>query len=276
MHHSFRNVMFALVVAGLFPAQSSIADVETAKLITEDAPPVDAGHTEFEFGYQYGTADKSYDNNEDLFDRGKLEGQIFVAKLSRGIRDGFDVSVELSWRDVIKDEANQLGDNIGNLTVTAKWLFHRSKDMGLAIAWLPGFTAPVSGSASGENIAPGQDYWSLNNLLVLTHVDGRFNFNMDVGLFLPVGGDRGDQRAEFIGDVAAGYQATPMIQVFAELNFGQATISGGADSANYAATAGVTWNVKDSMRIDLGLQTVVYGSNADRSRFWLANFSKTY
>ena len=184
--------------------------------------------------------------------------------------------MELSWRDVIKDEANQLGDNIGNLTVTAKWLFYQSNEMDLTVAWLPGFTAPVAGSASGENIAPGQDYWSLNNLLVLTHVDGRFNFNMDVGLFLPVGGDRGDQRVELIGDVAAGYQATPMIQVFAELNFGQATISGGADSANYAATAGVTLNVTDSMRIDLGLQTVVYGRNADRDRFWLANFSKTY
>ena len=197
------RVLLALMAGGL-PAFSLADGVETAKLVAEDAFPLGAGRTELEFRYQHVTADTLFDNDGELIVRGELEGQIIVAKVTHGIKEGLDASIEVAWRDLIEDADSQLGDGIGNVTVNAKWLFYRDDEKGLAVGWIPGFTAPFAGDAVNERLAPGQDYWSINNLLVLTYVVGGFNLNVDVGHFLALGDERGDQRSEFIGDVALG------------------------------------------------------------------------
>jgi hypothetical protein len=261
---------------GSLPAFSLADGVETAKLVAEDAFPLDAGRVELEFRYQHVTADTLFDNDGELIVRGELEGQIIVAKVTHGIKEGLDASIEVAWRDLIEDADSQLGDGIGNVTVNAKWLFYQDVEKGLAVGWIPGFTAPVAGDAVNERLAPGQDYWSINNLLVLTYVVGRFNLNVDVGHFLALGDERGDQRSEFIGDVALGWQLNTWLQFQAELNYGHASASRGNGSVNYAATIGAVMNVSDSVRIDVGLQEVVVGRNADNVTVLIANFSKTF
>lgn len=273
---SLKQPFFLTVIASVLPTIALADNVETAKIVTEDAFPVDAGSTEIELGYQYVSSDTFFDDNGNSIDRGDLAGQIIVAKVSHGIKKGLDASIELVWRDVIKDADNLLGDGIGNVTVSAKWLFYRDNEKGLAAAWVPGVTVPVAGDAAGERIAPGQDYWSVNNLLVLTYVVGAFNLNVDLGHFLAVGEDRGDQRNEFIGDIAVGTQLNSWLQLEAELNFGHATVSRGNSSVNRAASIGAIMNINDSMRIDAGMQKILFGSNADKGTLWLVNFSKTY
>jgi hypothetical protein len=263
-------------MAGGLPVLALAGNTETAKLVAEDAFPVDADSTELEFGYQYVTADTLFDNDGEVIVRGELTGQIIVAKVTHGIRKGLDASIELVWRDVIEDADSQLGDGIGNVTVGAKWLFYQNDEKGLAAGWVTGFTAPFAGETVNERLAPGQDYWSINNLLVLTNVVGGFNLNLDVGHFLTIGNDRGDQRSEFIADVAIGRQFSSWLQLEAELNYGHATVSRGNGSVNFAVTVGAIMNVSDSMRIDIGLQKILDGRNADKTTFWLANFSKTF
>jgi len=272
----FLLFMLLPVMAGSLPVLALAGYAENAKLVPEDAFPVDADSTELEFGYQYVTADTSFDYDGDVIVRGELEGQIIVAKMTHGIREGLDASIEVAWRDVIEDSDSQLGDGIGNVTVTAKWLFYQNDEKGLAVGWVTGFTAPFAGDAVNERLAPGQDYWSINNLLVLTNVVGGFNLNLDVGHFLTIGNDRGDQRSEFIADVAVGRQLGSWLQLEAELNYGHATVSRGNGSVNFAVTAGAIMNISDSMRIDIGLQKIIDGRNADKTTFWIANFSKTF
>ncbi len=269
-------LFFGLLSTGLYSARSLAIDAETAKLITEDALPVDPGSTELEFGYQYATADTLFDNDGEVIARGDLEGQIIIAKATRGIKEGLDASIEFVWRDLIEDQDSDIGDGIGNVTVSVKWLFYQHDQKGLALAWVPGFTAPFAGDAANERVAPGQDYWSINNLLVLTHVDGGFNFNADIGHFLALGNDRGDQRSEFIGDIAVGQQLSSWLQLIAELNFGRATVNRGNGSVNFAVTLGAIMNVSDSVRIDIGVQEVLDGRNADQATFWITNLSKTF
>ena len=156
-------LVLGVLATGLHPAPTIANDAESAKLITEDAFPVDPGSTELEFGYHYATADTLFNNDGQVFARGDLSGQIILAKATRGIKSGLDASIEFGWRDLIEDEDGELGDGIGNVTVSAKWLFSHHDQKGLALAWLPGFTAPFAGDAVNERIAPGQNYWSMNN-----------------------------------------------------------------------------------------------------------------
>ncbi len=95
----------------------------------------------------------------------------------------------------------------------------------------------------------------------------------------PVGPDfvRPDSQAsEFIGDIAVGRQLSSWLQLEAELNYGHATVSRGNGSVNFAVTVGAIMNVSNSVRIDVGLQQVLDGRNADKATIWLANFSKTF
>ena len=94
--------------------------------------------------------------------------------------------------------------------------------------------------------------------------------------FLALGDERGDQRSEFIGDVAVGWQLKDWLQLQAEINYGHASATRGNGSVHYAATIGAIMNVTDSVRIDVGLQGVVLGRNADNASVWIANFSKSF
>jgi hypothetical protein len=270
------KLSFLAVIATGLPIVALADNVETAKFVTEDAFPVDAGSTELEFAYQYVTADSVFDNNGNVSVRGDLSGQIITAKASHGIGEGLDVSVQVAWRDMIEDADNQISDGIGNVTVSAKWMFYQNSEKGLAVGWVPGFTAPIAGDAVSEKLTPGQDYWSVNNLLVLTYVVDAFNLNVDIGHFLPVGDNRDEQRDEFIGDIAVGWQLNSWMQLAAELNFGHATVSRGNGSVNRALTVGAVMTVDDSMRLDIGQQTVEGGRNAEKFTIWLVNFSKTF
>jgi hypothetical protein len=269
-------VILVTVMAGYLPIFAWAENAETAKLVTEDAFPVDAGSTELEFSYQFLTADTSHDNDGEVIARGNLEGQIIVAKVTHGIGENLDASIEVAWWDLLEDADSQLSGGIGNITVSAKWLFYQDDEKCLTVAWVPGFTAPFTDDKLNERLVAAQDYWSINNLLVLTCVIGGFNLNVDVGHFLALGNDRGDQRSEFIGDIAVGRQLNSWLQLEAELNYGHATVSRGNGSVNFAITVGAIMNVSDSMRIDVGLQQVLDGRNADKTTIWLANLSKTF
>ena len=65
-------LIFVPVMTGGLPNLAFADNTETAKLVTEDAFPVDTGSTELEFSYQYVTADTLFDNDGEVITRGDL------------------------------------------------------------------------------------------------------------------------------------------------------------------------------------------------------------
>ncbi len=275
-----RSALAALAIAavGLLVCPTSVmsGDAETAKLITEDAFAVDAARTELELGYQYATAERLFSDDGQQINRGALRGQSALVKVTRGIRSGLDVSLEIVWRELIEDVVGDSLERTGNFTANTKWQFFENEKQSIAVAWVPGVTGAFAGVTLGAGLAPGQNYWSVNNLLVLSYGKGAFNLNLDAGHFLPIGDDRHDQRSQLIGDIAAGWQLRPWLQLGAEVNFGHATVSRGNGSVGLAVTGNAILNVSETVRIDVGVQEVLDGRNADDATIWVANFSKTF
>jgi hypothetical protein len=267
-------LILAFWLAGTGPL---LAQAETAKLVTEDALPVDPGVLEVEFGYQIGEAGRIFDEHGQSANRERLAGHLLALKATRGIKEGLDAAVELSWRNVLEDEEEALADSLGNVAVTAKWRVFSSTSGRAALSWVPGITAPLSDSSrSTERVAPGQVYWSADNLLAFTFAGNVFNLSADAGYFLAVGGERGDQRGELVADAAVGFQITGWLQPVVELNFSEAYAKNAEDSTSLRATWGVVLSLPRATRLDLGLQKVIDGKNADRVTALLANFSVSF
>jgi len=255
---------------------ASLTVAETAKLVTEDAPTVDPGKTEVEFGYNFIATKRTFTGGNDFAKRTTLAGQVFNFNVTHGLVDGFDAALGVSLRDVIEDDSDELADGLGNVTFKTKWRFFESQDEGVAISWLPGFTAPFGGADDSTKVAPGQDFWSLDNTLALTLVAERFNLNVDAGYSLPIGNERDEQRGAWIGDVAVGYQLNSWFQPEIEFNYSHGLVSVGGDSDLFALTAGAILNLTSSLRLDLGVQQAFYGRNTDALTTILANVSVTF
>jgi hypothetical protein len=266
--------------AGTLPDEvggTQAPEAETAKLVTEDAPPVDPGATEIELGYQFGGAKKAYDSANKITKRGTLAGQIFLLKVTHGIADGLDAAVEVEARDLLKDEEKQLDDGAGNVHANVKWRLWESEAAGVTLSWLPGFTAPFSEPSENEPIlSPGQDYWSLNNLVAFTVHGERVTWSLDAGYVLPIGDHRDDDRGELQAGAALGYQLCSWLQPVVELNYAHGYVKNAPDADSFAATGGAILNVSDAVRLDLGAQQTFYGRNTDTVTRFLANLSVTF
>ena len=267
---------FCAICAGWYSSALPAQLAETAYLVTEDAYPVDPGNTEVEFNYSYVTADNFFDSDGDRTASGKIEGQIFSATATRGLKDNLDVALSVSWRDVSRDDDGTLADELGTVTVTAKYLFYRNETKDIAVSWLPGFTFPFKDSSGTEGVAPGQDFTSINNMLVLTYTEEGFSASADVAVNIAVSGDRGDQVVEYLIDGAVGYQISPRLKALAELNFTYSFLKNLSDANVGSVVVGAVANVTNSFRVDLGIQYTMVGRDAASANIFLANFSKTF
>ena len=256
--------------------ESASTSPETAKVATEDAPTVDPGRTEVELTYSFGHAGRVFNSAGHVRDRGALDVQLFTVTATRGLVDGLDTALSVAWQDLIEDGDDEFDDGVGNVVVNAKWRFFQSGDGTVALSWLPGFTAPFSGDARGEEFVPLQDYWSLDKLVALTLVGERFNLSFDAGYSLPFGGDRDDDCGNITGNAAVGYQLTPWFQPEVELGYGYGFVDGETDADSLAGTAGVILNLPRDLRIDLAFRHTLYGRNIELGMGVLANFSVTF
>ncbi len=78
-----------------------------------------------------------------------------------------------------------------------------------------------------------------------------------------------------MSDAAAGYQLTPWLQPEVEVNYSHDFIDGDDDLDELAVTAGAIVNLPHGLRLDLGVQRIVYGRNAPFGTRFLVNFSVT-
>jgi hypothetical protein len=267
-------------VAGSSAVESKVMPsprAETTKLITEDAPTVEKGKTEIEFGWQPGGARKAFDSDGESTDRGTVGGRILLLKATHGINDALDATMAVLWRDLTRDDEGILDPEQGNVTANVKWRFFESHRSAVALSWLSGVTAPFSVPPENEPIlSPGQDYWSLDNLLAVTIPGRRLNGSLDAGYTLPLGHRRAEDRGILVVDTALGYQVTPWFQPVAELTYTHGYVRNAPDADSLGIAAGGVLNLSTTVRLDLGGQWIVAGRNADAATLFLANLSVTY
>lgn len=276
--------LFAAIlgIGGLFlrpamvMAQEEI-EVETTKLATEDAPTTAAGELEIEVGYGRTEASRYFDQNNHLKNRKVALNNEVGAKATYGILDNLDASVTYGWASLIdsEEEAHD-GQGSGDTGLGVKWNFYSCEECGVSLSYYPSIIFPTGESGTSARLGVSQEYYSADQLLVLTYVNGAFTMNVDSGYVLPFGDEREDSRGDYLGDVAFGYQLKPWLQPEVELNYTHGYVHDDTDYDSLAITAGFIMNVAENWRIDLGAQQALYGRNSDSYTSVLVNFSHTF
>ena len=257
-------------------AQDAV-EAETAKLATEDAPTVSRGELEIEVGYGRTEASRYYDQSNHLKHRKVALNNEFGAKATYGILDNFDASLSYGWANLLdaEEEAHD-GQGSGDTGLGFKWNFYSCEDSGLSLSYTPTVILPTGESGTSARLGVSQEYYSLDQLLVLTYSSGAFNMNIDSGYVLPFGDEREDSRGDFLSDLAFGYQVNQWLQPEVELNYAHGYVHNDTDSDSLAITAGFIMNVAENWRIDLGAQQALYGRNSDSYTSLVANVSHTF
>jgi hypothetical protein len=232
---------------------------ETAKVFTEDAPTVGQGSTEIQVAYSRGVS-------------GRAEVQLLSVAVTHGLRDGLDLSAGLLWTELLLDESSEYARNLGNLQLNAKWRIFESESKDVSISWLPGFFSPFT---DPDEAAPGQDFWSLDNVFAATWIPGRFNLSGDAGFAVALGSERASQLWAGRADLGFGYQVTPRFQPQAELNVIYAEVVGRNDVQSLGVSVGAVFNITKGLRLDLGAQEILRGRNTNDGSLFLANLSMT-
>lgn len=240
--------------------------VDTAKLVTEDAATVGKVRSEVLAVYSAGRTERTFDDGRDVTDRARLDDQVLWLELTSGQTDALDLRASVLWREIIRDDAGDFADGLGNASFLLKWRFHENEDGTWSFAWLPGWTAPFGRIRREETklILPGQEFWSFDNMLAATYAAGPFNVSFDATYLLPIGSEREDRRGIFIANVGAGYQATSWLQPILEFGYTSGIISGIViETDTFAVTPGVLVTLSDAFRLDAGVIQTVYGKNED-------------
>ena len=255
----------------------AIIEAITNKLNTEDAIPVGLGKTQVEFGYTYTGADQAYDANNDLVDiRGNRKHEVEL-KVYYGFTENLDASAEIGYANLRNfDNDPQRGDGFGDLSLNMKWRFFANKKYRLHLAYLPGITMPIGDATDDTRLGPSQDYWGFDQRFVITAGGRRFNGSLDIGYSLPLGEERKNERGALTVNTALGYHYTFWFQPEVEINFGHDFRKTEEDSEFMAVTIGAIVIFPPRIRLDLGVQQVVYGQSTDQETVAKMNLSVTF
>jgi len=253
------------------PAEPGEMAPEHAKLNTADATPVDPGHVELEVGYRYARARRFWDSRGKSRSRDLREENELGLSLTMGVVENldFNISVPYLWVHDRESDFSVGDDAIGDLAAGARFRFLQSEKHQLQAAVISGLKVPTGTRGSAWRLGTSQEFWSWDNILVLTKDWGRWTANADLGFSLPFGKRRDTARGVFSANLAAGYQVLDWLQPEAELNYAREFFSGEADGQDLSATAGVVMPLSERWRINLGLQQSVWGRNTDKTTTFL-------
>ena len=277
------EIVAALFIAAIFAftplqvfAQEQI-EAETSKLATEDAPTTSPGELEIEVGYGRTEASRYFDQDNHLEHRKVALNNEVGTKITYGILDNLDASVGYGWASLLdsEEEAHD-GQGAGDTSLGFKWNFYSCEENGLSLSYSPNIIFPTGESGTSARLGVSQEFYSVDQLLILTYINEAFTMNIDSGYVLPFGNEREDSRGEYLADVAFGYQLKEWLQPEVELNYAHGYVHNDSDSDSLAITAGFIMNVAEDWRIDLGAQQVLYGRNSDLSTSVITNISYTF
>lgn len=248
---------------------------EHGKINTADASPVDPGHYEIEPSFAFTSASHYWDGSGSRHGRGTFRESDLALSVSAGLIEDVDINVSAgySW---IKDNDSTFdpdddamgpfrGDDFGDVSISGRYRFYKDDTRHIEIAYIGGVTIPTGTDSDRDKIGTSQEFWSIDQTLVISKDWGKWTGNAALGYSLPIGNKRGDDRGTWTGDVALGYQVLPWLQPEIELNYGHDIIEDEDDSQCLAITVGLVMPINETLRINVGVQQSLWGENADET-----------
>ena len=247
------------------------AGPEHGKLNTPDASTVDPGHYEIEFSYVFEQVRRFWNSGGHEHSQPMERDNAAGLSVGAGILENLDLHLNSSYQWIKYEENDFDGEGFGDLNLNLRFRFLNDAKRHLEIAYIIGLTAPI-GSHSTEKeyeaISASQEYWSLNQTVVVSKNWGHWTGNADVGHSQAFGGRRENVTDVLNGDVALGYQALPWLQPEIELNYAHEFVEHNPDQDLIAATVGLVMPINDHLRLMAGVQEGLWGRNTDEATTW--------
>ena len=251
------------------------APPEHGKISTADASPVDPGRFEVESSYFYSRARRCWDDDGDSRRREPTREHCVGLSVTAGVWENLDLNVSSCYRWVRDDENDydeddselgpRSGDHFGDLKFGGRYRFLKNDEHNLEMAYIAGFTAPTGSGNCRQEIGTSQEFWSLNQSLVVTKDWGCWTANAEAGYSLPFGENRDNSRGVLSGNLAAGYQVLSWLQPELELNYSREYLDRGDEPEVLAGTAGLVMPLNDRLRVNFGVQEELWGRNTDQA-----------
>jgi len=263
-----RWVLLTVLCVGLCPVLGIAGDegweAEAAKIHTADCNPVDVKAFELFLGFEPASARSSWDGEGQKWDRGgKTTENHFVLGLTYGLVKDLDLGVSCGY-DAGKDRAEDVKTlGFDDIALAARWKFLSKETLGLA--FLPSLILPTGSEDGEDHLGTTQLFYSAGLGVVAVRSWKRATLNLDAGYSVPFGGDRGEARGSFAGNLGFGWQPLAWLQPEVEINYGFDTVADAEGSRSLAATFGVLIPTEKWGRFQLGVQPTLWGRWADRS-----------
>lgn len=209
--------------AGFLPA----LEIETAKLLTDDAYPLGVGEAELGLQFSSFRANRCFDERGRAHSReGLFHSQEVMAGFTMGLCDSLDCGVASSYvwiQDHAAEEIDEPSRGYGftAVTLSAKYQFFSfdSADWQCAGALVPNLGVPLNDPQSGyrpQRIPTEDIVWHPGLDVVLSSAVQQFSFSGVIGGTAHVGEHRNEARESWHADLGAGYQLASWCQIVAE------------------------------------------------------------
>lgn len=253
-------VVIGAVVPGLYATAA-----ETAKIYTDDAGTAGARVFEIELSGSRNRRDLRFEETGVTGDRGDARTWLWELALAYGVTDTLDINLGFAWEDLKESDGEpKAGKGFGDSSVALKWNFGRLGRWDFS--YVGGFTLPTGDEGDEGDLGPGSGLTTLDQLFVATLANERWTLSADAGFALPINENRHGERTSWLADVAAGWQVREPVQLLAELNYLRDDTENDGNTHLLGLTAGVTWQLNEVFRLDVGGSHGIAGDQASSTR----------
>ncbi len=169
---------------------------------------------------------------ESLEDETEFEAPLL--DINYGVGDAIQLKFELPWV-ILHEDGEGTKDGLGNSTLGVKWRFLDEDPDGLSMSVYPQFEFKNPTSSGDRGIV--DDRMELFLPVEVQKTFGAFSVNPEIGILVREG-----QRDQWVCGLAAGYEATPCLDLLGEIHGVALT-----DFSDYDAVVnlGVRWHLSD-------------------------------
>ncbi len=267
------------------PVQGEDFEIETAKLVTWDTTPNDPGHFEFDTSYNFLGGNKAWSTDGNRRSRELLTTHQFDELIFLGVAKGVDLfvgdgfSIQTDKQNNVDEFAGMLdpvtgeqvpdttqgpshGHGLKDMQTGLRWRFYHNESNGLSFAYVPLLQIPVGRPGKYEHLAPGQNYTTMDNRLVVTKNSGRASFSANLAYRAPFSNLKKTHNycGTFNANLAGGYQIKGWLQPEVEVLYNKDFNKTGKGTKLVTMVFGVILTATPHLRFDAGLMQDVLGS----------------
>jgi hypothetical protein len=244
---------------------------ESANVITQDAFTLSPGEWEFSLGLGMERAHQAFDQSGSVVTRPDTFQNAIAASVVRGLAEDLDLSFTGFWAKLGDQQSgSEDGNGLGDVQLELRWKFFSGDAWHLA--YLPRLVAPLGNKQDEARLVPGQPYWSVDNSLVASRVDGRWARSVEASLSLPFGHARKENRRAVGLNGALGYQLGPAVKIEAELLLEHQQFEPDQTAWRSSLALGAVMHLSPELRMDAALVQGIHGQSADRLNMVVINF----